>query len=121
MSAAASAASSDAATEEGLRELTKDDFWQYLEEAGSKLTVVDFFTDWCGPCKVMYPLLVKMAEAQPDVNFVKLNCNKYNKELGKKLDVKVAPTFHLYKDSEKVADMTGAKVEELQKLIEANK
>jgi len=31
----------------GLRELTKDDFWQYMEDAGDKLCVIDFFTDWC--------------------------------------------------------------------------
>lgn len=39
----------------------------------------------CGPCKVMYPMLCKMADQQKDVTFVKLNCNKYNKELGKQL------------------------------------
>ena len=33
----------------GLRELTKDDFWQYMEEAGDKLCVIDFYTDWYAP------------------------------------------------------------------------
>jgi hypothetical protein len=33
----------------------------------------------------MYPMLCKMADQQKDVTFVKLNCNKYNKELGKQL------------------------------------
>lgn len=44
----------------------------------------------CGPCKVMYPMLCKMAEEQKDVTFVKLNCNKYNKELGKTLGARTA-------------------------------
>jgi hypothetical protein len=35
--------------------------------------------------------------------------------------VRVAPTFQLYKKSEKVGEMTGAKIEELQKLIDENK
>jgi hypothetical protein len=35
--------------------------------------------------------------------------------------VRVAPTFQLYKKSEKVAEMTGAKIEELQKLIDEHK
>ena len=33
--------------EAGLRLLTKDDFYEFLEECGDKLAVVDFFTDWC--------------------------------------------------------------------------
>ena len=36
-----------------------------------------------------------------------VNCNKSNKELGVALKIRVAPTFHLYKNSEKVAEMTG--------------
>lgn len=39
----------------------------------------------CGPCKVIYPTLQKMAQDQQNVIFVKLNCNKYNKDLGKQL------------------------------------
>ena len=56
----------------------------------------------CGPCKVMLPMLVKLQEEQPDIKVYKLNCNKKNKELGVKLNVKVAPTFQLYKNSNKV-------------------
>ena len=56
----------------------------------------------CGPCKVMLPLLVKLQEEQSDIKVYKLNCNKKNKELGVKLNVKVAPTFQLYKNKNKV-------------------
>ncbi|GMH37835.1 hypothetical protein BSKO_05708 [Bryopsis sp. KO-2023] len=103
-----------------LQELTKLDYYQYIEDAGENLVVVDFFTDWCGPCKMMYPQLQQMAEdLKPmGVRFVKFNCNKYNKELGSGLGVRVAPTFFLYKDGVKVADMTGAKVEKLREMVE---
>lgn len=50
----------------------------------------------------MLPLLVKLQEEQSDIKVYKLNCNKKNKELGVKLNVKVAPTFQLYKNSNKV-------------------
>ena len=53
--------------------------------------------------------------------FAKLNCNKYNKELGVALKVRVAPTFHLYKNSVKVAEMTGAKIDMLRQLVATHK
>ncbi|KAA6421893.1 hypothetical protein WJX79_004989 [Trebouxia sp. C0005] len=107
--------------EADLRELTIDDWDSALEEAGDTLVVVDFFTNWCGPCKVMLPLLVKLQEEQSDIKVYKLNCNKKNKELGMKLNVKVAPTFQLYKNKNKVAEMTGAKIDELKALIQEHK
>jgi thioredoxin 1 len=102
-----------------LLELTKDNFQQYLDAAGDKLVVVDFFTDWCGPCKLIYPQLVTLsAELEPAATICKFNCNQHNKELAKALGIKVAPTFHLYKNGQKVADMTGAKVDKLRALID---
>jgi len=103
----------------GLTEINQTNFYSTLEAAGDSLVVVDFFTDWCGPCKMIYPDLVKMSEElSENVKFYKLNCNKSNKDLGKKLQIRVAPTFHLYKRSEKVAEMTGAKVDKLRALID---
>jgi thioredoxin 1 len=91
-----------------LVELNKDTFQPFLDAAGDKLVVVDFFTDWCGPCKLIYPQLVTLsAELEPAATIAKFNCNQNNKELAKALGIKVAPTFHLYKHGKKVADMTG--------------
>jgi thioredoxin 1 len=109
----------DTAAAPQLLELTKDNFQQYLDAAGDKLVVVDFFTDWCGPCKLIYPQLVTLsAELAPAATICKFNCNQHNKELAKALGIKVAPTFHLYKNGQKVADMTGAKVDKLRALID---
>ncbi|KAG2430926.1 hypothetical protein HXX76_009898 [Chlamydomonas incerta] len=102
---------------QGLLQLDKDTFWPYLEQQKDTLVVVDFYTDWCGPCKLIYPELVKLSQDRTDVRFVKVNCNKTNKELGMQLQIKVAPTFHLYRNKNKVADMTGAKMDKLIALI----
>jgi hypothetical protein len=45
---------------------------------------------WCGPCKLIYPELVKLsAELAPAATIVKFNCNQNNKELAKALGIKV--------------------------------
>ncbi len=51
----------------------------------------------------MVPLLEKLAgELEGRAEIVKFNCNKYNKELGVALGIKVAPTFHLYRAEKQV-------------------
>lgn len=105
-----------AATTE-LKEIDKDSFEEVLREAKDKLVVIDFYTNWCGPCKVIYPKLVELQNEMPDVALVKFNCNEYNKPLAKELGIRVAPTFKLYKNSTKVAEVTGAKVDVLKDLI----
>lgn len=105
-----------------LQELNSKNFKSFLEEAGSTLVVVDFYTDWCGPCKVMLPHLEQLSgELGDTAKVVKFNCNKDNKEMGKELGIKVAPTFHLYKKSNKVAEISGAKIDELRALISKHK
>jgi thiol-disulfide isomerase/thioredoxin len=52
------------------------------------------------------------------VTFYKFNCNKANKEIGKKLDIRVAPTFLIYKGEEEVKRITGAKIPPLQAALD---
>lgn len=105
-----------------IREVTKDDYYQVIEQAGDKLVVADFYTTWCGPCKAIMPKLLDLQDEYAEsVTFMKMNCNKYNKELGVALGIKVAPTFFLYKGGNKVAEMTGAKVDDLIALINKHK
>lgn len=109
-------------TTQDLVELTKDTFYDALKDAGETLVVVDFFTNWCGPCKAIYPKLLEFRDTyQGQVLFYKFNCNKANKELGQQLGIKVAPTFQLYKGGNKVAEITGAKADVLRELVEQHK
>jgi thiol-disulfide isomerase/thioredoxin len=51
---------------------------------------------WCGPCKLIYPELVKLsAELAPAATIVKFNCNQNNKELAKALGIKVGSWLRL--------------------------
>ena len=72
--------------------------------------MVDFYTQNCGPCRLMYPKVVEMANLfkVDGVTFLKMLCSQGNKEIGKAFKVRVAPTFVLLRDGEEVARMTGA-------------
>ncbi|KAF2286421.1 hypothetical protein GH714_016838 [Hevea brasiliensis] len=99
-------------------EVTKDTFWPIVKSAGDKTVVLDMYTQWCGPCKVMAPKFKDLSENYLDVVFLKLDCNKDNKPLAKELGIRVVPTFKILKDSKIVREVTGAKFDDLVVAIE---
>ncbi|KAL8202017.1 hypothetical protein R6Q57_011164 [Mikania cordata] len=100
-------------------EVNQDTFWPLVHAAGDKTVVVDMYTQWCGPCKVMAPRFKELSEKYLDVVFLKLDCNKENRALAKELGIKVVPTFKILKDSKIVKEVTGAKFDNLVGAIEA--
>uniref|UniRef100_A0A804RDB8 Thioredoxin domain-containing protein n=1 Tax=Zea mays TaxID=4577 RepID=A0A804RDB8_MAIZE len=102
-------------------EVNKDTFWPIVEAAGDKVVVLDMYTEWCGPCKVMAPKFQEMSEKNLDVVFLKLDCNQDNKPLAKELGIKVVPTFKILKGGKVVKEVTGAKIDELAQAIDTVK
>ena len=41
-----------------------------------KLVIVDFYADWCGPCKMLSPVIANMANEFPNINFCKVNVDR---------------------------------------------
>ncbi|CAG9460553.1 unnamed protein product [Pedinophyceae sp. YPF-701] len=83
-----------------------------------KLVLVDFFAAWCGPCKLIYPEVIKLAQTHEDkMVVVKFDCNQENKTKAKSLGIRSLPTFKLYRNGELVDEMTGAKVDKLKELV----
>ncbi|KAL8557808.1 hypothetical protein ACS0TY_005052 [Phlomoides rotata] len=99
-------------------EVDKDTFWPIVKAAGDKTVVVDMYTQWCGPCKIIAPKYEKLSEKYDDVVFLKLDCNQDNKPLAKELGIKVVPTFKILKESKIVKEVTGAKFEDLVHAID---
>ncbi len=87
--------------------ITKDTFDS--EVIKSQLpVVVDFYAVWCGPCKMMSPLMEKLAgEYDGKVKFCKVNVDN-EQELAIKNGVQSIPLFVLYKNGEAIAKSVGA-------------
>lgn len=72
-----------------------------------KLVLIDFYADWCAPCKKMEPYLKKISEdSQEMVEVIRINADK-NSELCKTLNVTSLPVLKLYKNKELVWDNLG--------------
>jgi thioredoxin 1 len=73
---------------------------------------VDFYADWCGPCKMVEPIIEKLAsEYKGKVKFVKLNTDE-NQELAFQFNVMGIPTAILFKNGKAVQRLVGAAPEQ---------
>lgn len=98
--------------------VTIDDFREVLSE--NKVTLVDFYADWCVPCKQMEPTLEKLAEEYKDKVFIYRVNVEEAEALSTQLKVEGIPLFHLYKGNELVRELTGFQEEkDLRQVIDA--
>ena len=71
--------------------------------------LVDFWAEWCGPCKMISPVLEEIAEEQAGkIRIVKLNIDD-NLDVTRRFDVMSIPTLILFKDGEPQVRLIGAK------------
>ncbi len=69
--------------------------------------VVDFYADWCGPCKMLGPVLEGISKNYPDVNFVKVNVDD-NEELAAEFGIMSIPAVFMLKDGKPVNKFVGS-------------
>lgn len=97
--------------------INKDNFENEVLES-DKLTVVDFFATWCGPCQMLAPVLEKISNNN-EFKIVKIDIDE-SVELAIKYHVEVVPTLVVFKDGNPIKTLEGFKTEK-ELLEELNK
>lgn len=86
-------------------ELTANDFEQTV--TGDGITFVDFWAEWCGPCKAFAPVFEQTAAENPDVTFAKVD-TEAEQQLAGALGIMSIPTLMIFRDGIRVFSQAGA-------------
>ena len=102
-----------------MQEVTDQSFEQDVLKSEVPV-LVDFWAEWCGPCKMLAPTVEKVAnEYEGKAKFVKLNIDD-NNQVAQQFGIKGIPTLILFKDGDVATRLVGAKGKnQLRQEIEA--
>jgi thioredoxin 1 len=73
-----------------------------------KTEVIDFWATWCGPCKLMNPILDEVEKENPDLTITRIDIDS-DKEMVEKYNIQSVPTYIILKDGKEVDRIIGAK------------
>lgn len=75
-------------------ELTNENFQEEIKEGK---VLVDFYATWCGPCKMMHPVIEEIAKENPNLKVIKVNVDS-QEVLAREYGIMSIPTIILFKD-----------------------
>lgn len=96
--------------------LTKDSYHNEVMET-EKVVIIDFWATWCGPCKMMAPVVEEVAKDYPDVKVCKVNVDE-EPELSNAFKIVSIPTIVIIKNGEIIDSVVGYRPkEDIEKII----
>ena len=100
-----------------VQEIKQEEF--KIKVAGASKVLVDCYADWCGPCKMLSPIIDELAEEMEDYVFYKLNVDDAE-EIAMEYEIMSIPTLLIFEDGELKDKLIGFKSkEELKEILEA--
>lgn len=70
------------------------------------IVLVDFFANWCGPCKMLGPVLEELAKMRTDITILKVD-TEVREDIAMRFKIMSIPTMYLYKNGVKIAERVG--------------
>ncbi len=90
-----------------LQQINKDEFAQNVLESKDPV-LVDFYADWCGPCRTMAPILEELADQfESKFKIVKVNIEN-NQQIAEQYNIASIPTFIIFKNGQESKQLTGS-------------
>lgn len=86
-------------------ELNEKDFDVEVLQSDKKV-MIDFYANWCGPCRMMSPIIEELSNEMEDVKFVKINVDE-NENISRKYGVMSIPMFVVVENGEEKAKTVG--------------
>ena len=84
---------------------------EFMEAVNNGTSVVDFYADWCGPCKMLGPVMETVSGKITDVNFYKVNVDE-SEEVAAKYGIMSIPAVFMFKNGKPIAKTVGFMPEE---------
>ncbi|MCX7881043.1 MAG: thioredoxin [Patescibacteria group bacterium] len=101
-----------------VKKISQNDFQKEVLDAKG-VVFVDFYADWCGPCRMTAPIIDALSQEKPEVKFVKLNVDQ-TPNLASQYSIFSIPTCVIFKNGQVVSQLVGARSKE-EFLQEINK
>jgi thioredoxin 1 len=93
-------------------DLTSENFDQVIARGG--VVLVDFWAPWCGPCKMMSPIVDELAQEMEDITVGKVNAD-VQPQLAMQFNIRSIPTFMIFKGGQVVDQFAGVMSKEMLK------
>lgn len=86
-----------------VKEILSDEFKTVINEGK---VVVDFFATWCGPCKMLSPVMDEISNELSDINFYKVDVDK-NEDIAREYGIMSIPTIIIFENGKVVNTLVG--------------
>ena len=99
-----------------VKQIKENEFNKIINNKEKKV-IIDCYADWCGPCKMLSPIIDELATNIDNCEFYKLNVNE-SENISREYGIMSIPTILIFKDGKEIQRTIGLKTkEELEKII----